>query len=89
MVRAHERFVGARILTTLRFVSPIICTIVLLFCSFTAGGYIGDRLNSAVFHMPVEDFDKSIYQSMKPAAPLRNNFIVFVTTPCRSLSLSR
>jgi len=44
--------------TTLRFTSPIICTIVLLFFSFTAGGYIGDRLNSAVFHIPIQDFDK-------------------------------
>lgn len=44
--------------TTLRFISPIISTVVLLFCSFVAGGYIGDRLNSAVFHMPVQDFDK-------------------------------
>jgi hypothetical protein len=44
--------------TVLRFATPILCTIVLLFCSFTVGGYIGDRLNSAVFHMPVQDFDK-------------------------------
>jgi hypothetical protein len=28
-------------------------------------------------------------QSMKPTAPLRNNFNVFATTPCRGLSLSR
>ena len=28
-------------------------------------------------------------QSMKPTAPLRNNFSVFATTPCRGLSLSR
>jgi hypothetical protein len=28
-------------------------------------------------------------QSMKLAAPLRNKFRVFVTTPCRGLSLSR
>jgi hypothetical protein len=44
--------------TTLRFATPILCTIVLLFCSFVAGGYIGDRLNTAVFHMPVQDLDK-------------------------------
>jgi len=44
--------------TTLRFATPILCTIILLFCSFAAGGYIGERLNSAVFHMPVQDFDK-------------------------------
>jgi heme/copper-type cytochrome/quinol oxidase subunit 3 len=44
--------------TTLRFATPILCTIVLLFCSFAAGSYIGDRLNSALFHMPVQDFDK-------------------------------
>jgi len=44
--------------TTLRFATPIFCTIVLLFCSFAAGGYIGEWLNSAVFHMPVADFDK-------------------------------
>jgi hypothetical protein len=44
--------------STLRFISPIIFTIVLLFCSFSAGGYIGDRLNNAVFHIPVQDFDK-------------------------------
>jgi hypothetical protein len=44
--------------TMLRFISPIICTIILLFCSVTAGGYIGDRLNSAIFHIPVRDFDK-------------------------------
>ena len=44
--------------TTLRFATPIVCTIVLLFCSFAAGGYIGDRLNSAFFHMPVLDFEK-------------------------------
>ena len=28
-------------------------------------------------------------QSMKPTAPLRDNFSVFATTPCRGLSLSR
>ena len=28
-------------------------------------------------------------QEMKPTAPLRNNFSVFATTPCRGLSLSR
>jgi hypothetical protein len=28
-------------------------------------------------------------RSMKPAAPLRYNFSVFATTPCRGLSLSR
>src|SRR5438552_8466714 len=28
-------------------------------------------------------------QSMKPTAPLRNNFSVFATTPCRGLSPSR
>src|SRR6266403_4521984 len=28
-------------------------------------------------------------QTMKPTGPLRYNFIVFVTTPCRGLSLSR
>jgi hypothetical protein len=28
-------------------------------------------------------------QPMKPTAPLRNNFSVFATTPCRGLSLSR
>src|SRR5260370_30571815 len=28
-------------------------------------------------------------QSMKPTAPLRRNFGVFATTPCRGLSLSR
>jgi len=44
--------------TTLRFISPIISTIVLLFCSFTVGGYVGDRLNRVVFHIPVRDFDK-------------------------------
>ena len=44
--------------TTLRFATPIVCTIVLLFCSFAVAGYIGDRLNSTVFHMPVQDFDK-------------------------------
>jgi hypothetical protein len=26
---------------------------------------------------------------MKPMAPLRNNFIVFATAPCRGLSLYR
>jgi len=41
--------------TTLRFATPIFCTIFLLFCSFAAGGYIGDRLNSAIFHMPLWD----------------------------------
>jgi|GEM_PF-3095473 len=44
--------------TMLRFLSPIISTIVLLLCSFVAGGYIGDRLNGAFFHMRVQDFDK-------------------------------
>jgi hypothetical protein len=44
--------------TTLRFAAPILCTIILLFCSFALGGYIGERLNNAVFHMPVQDFDK-------------------------------
>jgi hypothetical protein len=44
--------------TMLRFISPIICAITLLFCSVTTGGYIGDRLNSAIFHIPVRDFDK-------------------------------
>jgi hypothetical protein len=113
MARAHEKFIGARILTTfavavitqsivyllvirlgllgfflnallffafiaifggaflialrrlstlrsrpLRFAVPMLCTIVLLFCSYVAGGYLGERLNTAVFHMPVEDFDK-------------------------------
>src|SRR5262249_55168909 len=43
---------------TLRFATPILCTIVLLFCSFAAGGYICQWLNSTVFHMPVTDFDK-------------------------------
>ncbi len=28
-------------------------------------------------------------QPMKPTAPLRSNFSVFATTPCRGLSLSR
>ena len=42
----------------LRFAVPMLCTIALLFCSYVAGGYIGDRLNTAVFHMPVQDFDK-------------------------------
>jgi hypothetical protein len=28
-------------------------------------------------------------QPMKPTAPLRDNFSVFATTPCRGLSLSR
>ena len=32
---------------------------------------------------------KASNQSMKPTAPLRNNFSVFATTPCRGLSLSR
>jgi hypothetical protein len=44
---------------TLRFASPIFCTIFLLFCSFSLGAYIGAMLNSAVFHVPVEDFDRS------------------------------
>jgi hypothetical protein len=44
--------------TILRFATPILCTIILLFCSFAAGGYIGDTLNHAVFHMPIQDFDK-------------------------------
>jgi hypothetical protein len=29
------------------------------------------------------------HQSMKPTAPLRNNFSVLATPPCRGLSLSR
>jgi len=32
---------------------------------------------------------RSSNQSMKPTAPLRCNFSVFATTPCRGLSLSR
>jgi heme/copper-type cytochrome/quinol oxidase subunit 3 len=44
--------------TLLRFATPILCTIFLLFCSFTVGGYVGDRLNSLIFHMTVQDFDK-------------------------------
>ena len=32
---------------------------------------------------------QSSNQSMKPTAPLRYNFTVFATTPCRGLSLSR
>jgi hypothetical protein len=43
---------------TLRFATPIFCTIFLLFCSFSLGAYIGATLNSTVFHMPVEDFDQ-------------------------------
>jgi hypothetical protein len=43
---------------TLRFATPIFCTIFLLFCSFSLGAYIGATLNSTVFHMPVEDFDR-------------------------------
>ena len=42
---------------TLQIATPIFCTIVLLFCSFTTGGYVGERLNTAIFHMPVLDFD--------------------------------
>jgi hypothetical protein len=34
-------------------------------------------------------FRKGPNQSMKPTAPPRNKFSVFVTTPCRGLSLSR
>ncbi|HEV3099991.1 MAG TPA: hypothetical protein VGY75_09790 [Candidatus Udaeobacter sp.] len=44
--------------TTLRFATPILCSISLLFCSFSLGAYIGATLNSTVFHMPVEDFDR-------------------------------
>src|SRR5881296_2285886 len=33
--------------------------------------------------------DESSNQSMKPTAPLRGDFRVFATTPCRGLSLSR
>jgi len=44
--------------STLRFAMPILCTIVLLFCSLVAGGYIGYALNNTVFHIPEEDFDK-------------------------------
>lgn len=44
--------------TALRFATPMFCTIIFLFCSLTAGGYIADRLNTAIFHMPVEDFDR-------------------------------
>jgi hypothetical protein len=44
--------------TTLRFATPIFCTIMLLFCSFTLGGYVASKLNSSVFHIPEEDCDK-------------------------------
>src|SRR2546421_8185734 len=44
--------------TMLRFATPIFCTIVLLFCSFCLGAYMGDTLNSIVFHMPVVDIDR-------------------------------
>jgi len=44
--------------TTLRFATPIFCTIFLLFCSFSLGPYIGNALNSTIFHMPVEEFDR-------------------------------
>jgi hypothetical protein len=44
--------------TTLRFATPIFCTIFLLFCSFVLGAYIGTTLNSTVFHMPVEAFGR-------------------------------
>jgi hypothetical protein len=43
---------------TLRFATPIFFTICLLFCSFSLGAYIGATLNSTVFHMSVEDFDR-------------------------------
>jgi uncharacterized YccA/Bax inhibitor family protein len=38
-------------------------------------------------HLVVES--DSSNQTMKPTAPLRCNFSVFATTPCRGLSLSR
>ena len=44
--------------TTLRFATPIFCAIFLLFFSFSLGAYVGVTLNTAIFHMPVEDFDK-------------------------------
>ena len=53
-LRRRFRCCGA---STLRFATPIFCTIVLLFCSFTAGGYVGERPNTAIFRMPVQDFD--------------------------------
>jgi hypothetical protein len=43
---------------TLRFPTAIFCTIFLLFCSFSLGAYIGATLNSTIFHMPVENFDR-------------------------------
>jgi hypothetical protein len=42
----------------LRFATPIFCTIFLLFCSFSLGAYNGATLNSAVFHMSAEGFDR-------------------------------
>ena len=74
--------------TTLRFISPVISTIVLLFCSFIAGGYIGDRLNSAVFICPSWISTNRSNQSMKPMTPLDCSVILFATTPCRGLSPS-
>ena len=46
--------------TTLRFATPIFCAILLLLCSFSLGAYLGNTLNTAVFHMPVVDFDRYI-----------------------------
>jgi hypothetical protein len=36
----------------------------------------------------VSPADRSSNQSMKPKAPLQDNFSVFATTTCRGLSLS-
>jgi hypothetical protein len=44
--------------TTLRFATPLFFTIFLLFCSGSLGAYIGNMLNSVVFHMPVVEFDR-------------------------------
>jgi hypothetical protein len=41
------------------------------------------RLDQHLWHV------KASNQPMKPTAPLRGNFSVFATTPCRGLSLSR
>jgi|SRR5580704_3918582 hypothetical protein len=44
--------------TTLRFATPILWTIFLVFCSFALEAYIGATLDSTVFHIPVPDFDR-------------------------------
>lgn len=50
----------------LRFGAPIFCSVILVISSFALGAYLATVLNEHLFHIPVEQFDRSKRAKDKP-----------------------